>query len=71
MLSDTREPVKCVYLRGMQILQFPTLLPMDARGNKKLSYFFFERNTCDDFIFMEYQRKHLAIDLGVKGAIII
>jgi len=45
MLSDTREPVNCVYLRGMQILQFPTLLPMDARGNKKLSYFFFESNT--------------------------
>jgi len=55
----------------MQILRFPTLRPMDARGNKKLSYFFFERNTWDDFIFMEYQRKHLPIDLGVKGAIII
>jgi len=52
MLSDTREPVNCVYLRGMQILQFPTLLPMDARGNKKLRYFFFERNTSDDFILL-------------------
>ena len=71
MLSDTREPVNCVYLRGMQILQFPTLLPMDARGNKKLSYFFFESNTWDDFIFIEYQRKHLQIDLGVKIAITI
>ena len=71
MLSDTRELVNCVYLRRMQILRFPTLRPMDARGNKKLSYFFFERNTWDDFIFMEYQRKHLPIDLGVKGAIII
>jgi hypothetical protein len=71
MLSGTRELVNCVYLREMQILQFPIVLPMDATRNKKLSYCSFKRNTWDDFIFIEYQRKHLPIDFGVKAASII